>query len=58
MKRLTLITIAVLFPILTSACNMMSGLGEDISRGGQKLQKAADRHIHPDDSTPDAPQNQ
>jgi predicted small secreted protein len=27
-----------------SACNTMSGLGEDIQRGGQKLENAAEKN--------------
>ena len=44
MKRFALMSIVILLPILTSACNTMSGAGEDISKGGQKLEKSADEH--------------
>ena len=33
----------VLVTMALSACNTMSGLGEDIQRGGQKLQDKAER---------------
>ncbi len=33
----------VLVTMLVSACNTMSGLGEDIQRGGQKLQDQAEK---------------
>ena len=33
----------VIVTMLVSACNTMSGLGEDIQRGGQKLENQADK---------------
>ena len=33
----------VLVTMALSACNTMAGLGEDIQRGGQKLQDKAER---------------
>ena len=33
----------VLVTMMLSACNTMAGLGEDIQRGGQKLQDKAER---------------
>ncbi|MET0680564.1 MAG: entericidin A/B family lipoprotein [Burkholderiales bacterium] len=33
----------VLVTMILSACNTMAGLGEDIQRGGQKLQDKAER---------------
>ena len=33
----------VLVAIMLSACNTMAGLGEDIQRGGQKLEDKAER---------------
>jgi entericidin B len=33
----------VLVTMLVSACNTMSGLGEDIQRGGQKLEDQAEK---------------
>ena len=33
----------VLVTMVVSACNTMSGLGEDIQRGGQKLEDKAER---------------
>jgi len=27
-----------------AGCNTMEGLGKDIKKGGQKIEKAADRH--------------
>ena len=34
-----LLAVAVL-----AGCNTMEGLGKDIKRGGEKIEKAADRH--------------
>jgi predicted small secreted protein len=34
----------VLFATLLAGCNTMAGLGQDIQRGGQKLESSADRH--------------
>jgi entericidin B len=33
----------VVVTMILSACNTMAGLGEDIQRGGQKLQDKAER---------------
>ncbi|AJG23276.1 MULTISPECIES: entericidin A/B family lipoprotein [Cupriavidus] len=33
----------VLFATLLAGCNTMAGLGQDIQKGGQKLEGAADR---------------
>jgi entericidin B len=34
----------LLTPLLTSACNTMSGAGEDLQKGGERLEKSADRN--------------
>ena len=44
MKRFIVLAVVMLMPVLTSACNTMAGAGEDISAGGQKLEKSADEH--------------
>ena len=44
MKRFALMAAVILLPILASACNTMAGAGEDISKGGEKLEKSADEH--------------
>jgi predicted small secreted protein len=41
MKLLTMLMIAAAFAL--TGCNTMSGLGEDIQRGGDKLENAADK---------------
>jgi len=43
MKNFALIAAVLLLPILT-ACNTMAGAGEDISKGGQKLEKSAEEN--------------
>jgi predicted small secreted protein len=35
---------AILATALLGACNTMEGLGQDIERGGEKLQGAADKN--------------
>jgi predicted small secreted protein len=37
------IVYAVLVAMTLAACNTMSGLGEDIQRGGQKLEDSAEK---------------
>ena len=39
-----IIAFAILFPILTSGCNTMAGAGEDISKGGEKIEHSAEEH--------------
>lgn len=34
----------VLVTVLLAGCNTMAGLGQDIQRGGQKLESSADRN--------------
>ncbi len=41
MLRILCILIAALGP---AACNTMEGLGKDIKKGGEKIEKAAERH--------------
>ena len=44
MKRFMLMAAVLLLPILISACNTISGAGEDISKGGQSLENSAEKH--------------
>jgi predicted small secreted protein len=39
--RLILIAIAAAFALNLAACNTVAGMGKDIERGGEKIQKAA-----------------
>ena len=39
--RFLLITIAAAFALNFAACNTVQGMGKDIERGGEKIQKAA-----------------
>ena len=41
MKNLTLALLALLVTLSLSACNTMAGLGKDVEKGGEVLQKAA-----------------
>ncbi|MCO5120172.1 MAG: entericidin A/B family lipoprotein [Burkholderiaceae bacterium] len=41
MTRLLMLAIASMFAL--SACNTMSGLGQDIEAGGNKLENAAEK---------------
>jgi entericidin B len=42
MKKAVVLSLLMLLPLLT-ACNTMEGLGQDIQKGGQKIEKAAHR---------------
>lgn len=39
-----LLMLAIASVVLLNACNTMSGLGQDIEAGGNKLEKAADKN--------------
>ena len=39
----TLLTLLALVPML-AACNTMEGMGEDIQKGGQKLEQKAEQN--------------
>jgi entericidin B len=43
MKRIVVWSTLFLLPALT-ACNTMEGFGQDIQKGGQKIEKAADKN--------------
>ncbi len=43
MRVIATISAVVMLALCVSACNTMQGLGQDIKRGGQKLENAADR---------------
>lgn len=40
-KRFTLATLALFLTVLATGCNTMEGIGQDIKKGGQALEKAA-----------------
>ena len=44
MKRIIIISALLMTPLLSTACNTMSGAGEDIAKGGQKLEKTAEEN--------------
>lgn len=41
MKKNLLIPLMLALAALTAGCNTMEGMGEDIERGGEKIQKEA-----------------
>ncbi|MEF8721715.1 entericidin A/B family lipoprotein [Candidatus Accumulibacter phosphatis] len=41
MKRLMLLLGALVATVFLTACNTMQGVGKDISKGGQAIEKAA-----------------
>jgi predicted small secreted protein len=44
MKRLIALVLAASFAVLATGCNTMQGLGKDVERGGEKVQKEAIEH--------------
>ncbi len=43
MKKLSFILLAGLFAVSLMACNTVQGIGKDISKGGQSIEKAANK---------------
>jgi len=43
MRKLLSLTIAAGYLLLIAGCNTMHGLGQDIERGGEKIQEKAKR---------------
>jgi entericidin B len=43
MKKVISILGILMFSVGLTACNTMSGMGQDIERGGEKMQGAAER---------------
>lgn len=43
MKKYTVAAALFLLPLL-AACNTMEGLGEDIQKGGEKIEKSAEEY--------------
>ena len=44
MKRLIALVLAASFAVLATGCNTMQGVGKDVERGGEKIQKEAVEH--------------
>jgi len=44
MKNKALLVVLLAFSALVAGCNTMHGAGQDIERGGEKIQGAADRN--------------
>ena len=43
MKKSLLIPLLLALSAFTAGCNTMHGMGEDIERGGEKIQEGAER---------------
>jgi len=43
MRKLLSVTLAAGYLLLLAGCNTMQGLGQDIERGGEKIQEKAKR---------------
>ena len=41
MKRIAFAVLVMVSAVLSTACNTVQGLGKDIERGGQAIEKAA-----------------
>ena len=41
LKKSLLVSLAAAFALNLAACNTVQGMGKDIERGGEKIQKAA-----------------
>jgi len=44
MKRLIALVLSASFAVLATGCNTMQGVGKDVERGGEKIQKEAVEH--------------
>ena len=46
MRTVIMILTLITFSSLTAACNTMEGAGQDMQKGGEKLEKSADKNKH------------
>jgi entericidin B len=44
MRNVIMILTLITFSALTTACNTMEGAGQDLQKGGEKLEKSADEN--------------
>ena len=44
MKRAIALILAASFAMLATACNTMQGMGRDVEKGGEKIQKESIEH--------------
>ena len=44
MHRFILLTGLAAFSLMAAGCNTMSGFGQDVQKGGEKIEKSADDH--------------
>jgi entericidin B len=43
LRRICALAIATVIAVLATGCNTMRGLGQDVERGGEKMQDKAER---------------
>jgi predicted small secreted protein len=43
MKRLSALVFAFVWGLMLPACNTVEGIGKDIKKGGESIEKAADK---------------
>jgi predicted small secreted protein len=43
MKKIVSVLSILMFAMGLTACNTMKGMGQDVERGGQKMENAADK---------------
>lgn len=44
MRRFILMTSLAALSMVVAGCNTMSGFGQDMQKGGEKIEKSADEH--------------
>ncbi|MCE2715975.1 MAG: entericidin A/B family lipoprotein [Pseudomonadota bacterium] len=44
MYQIIIFFLGIAISLFTMGCNTMEGLGKDVKRGGEKLEKAAEKH--------------
>jgi len=44
MRRIIILFMGIALSLLTTACNTMEGLGRDVKRGGEKLERSAGKN--------------
>jgi predicted small secreted protein len=44
MNRIVIIAIGVVIGLLTTGCNTMEGMGKDIKKGGEKIERSAEKN--------------
>jgi entericidin B len=44
MHQIIVIFTSIAIGLLASACNTMEGVGKDVKKGGEKIERSADKH--------------